>query len=208
MLLILILSFELLEENKLAFSELIQEHIDSQEPKEKQQQGGEQVEQEEEQQQSRKNTEDLANLEGSPKKQSEDMTAEIDKEELMEKRRKKRQTRKKQQAPKQIPEAVLQAIKVKELLEKSKKPVPLKLRKQICVIICKRVMQEEIKAQIQAMREGFFEILNKEYFHYQDNRDLQKLIIGIPSIDGTRLPSYPSSRRPPEQHRLRQLHQR
>lgn len=44
-------------------------------------------------------------------------------------------------------------------------------------------MVDEIAKQIAALREGFFEIIQKDYFVYFDWRDLEKVIMGIPEID-------------------------
>jgi hypothetical protein len=41
-------------------------------------------------------------------------------------------------------------------------------------------MEEDIKLQIKALRDGFFGILEKDFLKYQDHRDLQKLIVGVP----------------------------
>jgi len=45
-------------------------------------------------------------------------------------------------------------------------------------------MDDEVVKQMQALREGFFEIIGKEYFVYFEWRDLEKMIMGVPEIDG------------------------
>ena len=44
-------------------------------------------------------------------------------------------------------------------------------------------MVEEIKVQIQSIRDGLYEIIPKELFVNLDWRDLQKFIMGVPQVD-------------------------